>query len=268
MAEYEYEIALSFAGEDRAYVEQVAAYLKQHKIKVFYDKYETIDLWGKNLYDHLQDIYKKKSKYVVVFISKHYAEKLWTNHERKSMQARAFEENEEYILPARFDNTEIPGILPTVGYINLNNCSPQEFSALIEAKLGGRKEYWTRQASLAAKYVCEHHHEAHRGAFLWMPSVTAVFKNGRVISDEYIQKLRDAVKAEKILGEGIYWEGHTLVILIESDDVRRFHDLIWKCFEETFPAKDRFETLQDRHQKKEALTRLYSYFNKPVRGDD
>jgi hypothetical protein len=48
-----------------------------------------------------------------VFISSHYARKLWTNHERKSAQARAFKERSEYLFPARFDDTDVPGILST-----------------------------------------------------------------------------------------------------------------------------------------------------------
>jgi len=70
-----------------------------------------------------------------MFLSCHYAEKLWTNHERKSAQARAFKEKGEYILPARFDDTEIPGILPTIGYINLRSLQPEEFGKLIIEKL-------------------------------------------------------------------------------------------------------------------------------------
>jgi hypothetical protein len=114
-----YDIALSFAGEDRDYVEQVARGLKYRGIRVFYDTYEEATLWGKNLYDHLSDVYRNQAIFTVVFISKEYGAKLWTNHERKSAQARAFSENREYVLPARFDDTEVPGILPTVAYIDL-----------------------------------------------------------------------------------------------------------------------------------------------------
>ena len=46
---YEYDVALSFAGEDREYVEQVALFLKKKNIAVFYDYFEEVDLWGKNL---------------------------------------------------------------------------------------------------------------------------------------------------------------------------------------------------------------------------
>lgn len=131
-----FDVALSFAGEDRAYVEEVAKTLRLMDIRVFYDKYETASLWGKNLYEHLQDIYFAKSRFVVLFLSENYAKKLWTNHERRSAQAKAFESHEEYILPARFDNTEIPGILPTIGYIDLREYSPQELAKLIKEKIG------------------------------------------------------------------------------------------------------------------------------------
>jgi len=132
---FEYDVALSFAGEDRVYVEKVAKYLKEKVIKVFYDDYEKTGLWGKDLYVYLDEVYQKKARYCVMFLSCHYAEKLWTNHERKSAQARAFIEKGEYILPARFDNTEIPGISPTIGYIDLRSLEPDKFGKLIMEKL-------------------------------------------------------------------------------------------------------------------------------------
>jgi hypothetical protein len=132
---YKYDIALSFAGEDREYVEQVAILLKRYGVKVFYDKFEESNLWGKNLLDYLNEIYKDKARFTVMFISKHYRDKVWTNHERKSIQERAFKESSEYILPARFDDTEIPGLYSTISYVNLQEKNPQEFVALILEKI-------------------------------------------------------------------------------------------------------------------------------------
>jgi hypothetical protein len=132
---YSYDVCLSFAGEDRPYVQQVAKLLVDANISVFYDAYEQAELWGKDLYTHLDKIYREDCRYCVIFISEHYAAKLWTNHERQSAQARAFEENAEYLLPARFDNTEIPGIRPTIGYIDLSSHSPEQLAALIVAKV-------------------------------------------------------------------------------------------------------------------------------------
>jgi hypothetical protein len=71
-----------------------------------------------------------------MLISKNYANKLWTNHEREAAQARAFKENRPYILPLRIDDTEIPGILSTTGYINYREESINSIACLLKEKLG------------------------------------------------------------------------------------------------------------------------------------
>jgi hypothetical protein len=133
----DFDIALSFAGEERGYVDRVANLLKERGVKVFYDLFEEADLWGKDLYVHLSEVYHKRARFTVMFISEAYANKLWTNHERKSAQARAFQEAQEYILPARFDDTDIPGVLSTVGYVSLKGRSPEDLVSLITKKLVG-----------------------------------------------------------------------------------------------------------------------------------
>jgi hypothetical protein len=137
--DFDYDVCLSFAGEDREYVEKVAAGLRSRGIRVFYDRYEQVELWGKDLYTHLDDVYQNSARYCVMFVSAYYAAKLWTNHERQSAQARAFRENVAYILPARFDNTEVPGLRDTVGYIDLRHTNPDEFIKLIQQKVGDRQ---------------------------------------------------------------------------------------------------------------------------------
>jgi GTPase SAR1 family protein len=133
--EYKYQVVLSFAGEDRTYAEKLAKLLKERAISVFYDLYEQADLWGKDLYQHLQSVYRDKAQYCVIFLSQAYAQKLWTRHELKQAQARAFREHKEYILPVRIDNTEIPGINETIGYIDLNSTLVEEIAKLLVEKL-------------------------------------------------------------------------------------------------------------------------------------
>ena len=137
MQDYDHDVALSFAGEDRHHAEELAALLKKDKYKVFYDEYERVQLWGENLYDKFFEIYKNKSRYCIMFVSKYYAQKLWTNHERQSAQARALRENVAYILPIRLDDTEIPGILPTIGYLDLRTMSIDEIYQVLVEKLSG-----------------------------------------------------------------------------------------------------------------------------------
>jgi hypothetical protein len=83
----------------------------------------TKSLWGKNLYTHRRDVYQNQAHFTIMFISCNYAAKLWASHESESAQARAFEESREHILPVRFDATDVPGILRTIGYIDLRTKS-------------------------------------------------------------------------------------------------------------------------------------------------
>lgn len=131
-----YDVVLSFAGEDRKYVKQVAAYLQARGVKIFYDEYEQVHLWGKDLAEHFELVYRRSGQYCVIFISKDYVKKMWTRHERRAALSRALNEQVEYILPARFDDTEVPGILPSVHYISLPDKSPAKFGKAILEKLG------------------------------------------------------------------------------------------------------------------------------------
>ncbi|HEX8247797.1 MAG TPA: COR domain-containing protein [Pyrinomonadaceae bacterium] len=134
---FEFDVALSFAGEDREYVEKVYEELKRNNVSVFYDKDEDISLylWGKELIEALDEVYRKRSKYVVMFVSENYQRKVWTKLESRSTLANALNEQREYVLPARFDDTEIPGLLPTIKFEDLRNEKPQNFARRIIRKL-------------------------------------------------------------------------------------------------------------------------------------
>jgi TIR domain-containing protein len=131
-----YDLVFSFAGEDQPYVKQVADYLGVRGVKIFYDEYEQAHLWGKDLAEHLELVYRRSGQYCVIFISKDYVKKMWTRPERRAALSRALKEQVEYILPARFDETEVPGILPTVVYISLSDKSPAKFGKIVLEKLG------------------------------------------------------------------------------------------------------------------------------------
>jgi TIR domain len=123
------------AGEQRDLVRYIAEHLIQAGFRVFYDEFEKADLWGKNLYDHLFEIYNSRALYCMIFISEAYSRKVWTNHERTAAQAAAFAVNREYILPVRVDDTKIPGLPDTIGYIDARHVSLDEIVRLAQEKL-------------------------------------------------------------------------------------------------------------------------------------
>jgi hypothetical protein len=130
-----YDVALSFAGEDRPKAAALAEALNAFGVRVFYDAFEKSKLWGEDLYSYLSDLYRFRATYCVMLLSKHYANKLWTSHERKSAQERAFQDNRTYILPIRVDDTEIPGILSTVSYLQWDEENPSSIAEMIVSKL-------------------------------------------------------------------------------------------------------------------------------------
>lgn len=130
-----WDVALSFASAQRDYVERVAAALKAKGVRCFYDADEQIDLWGKYLAEELPIIYGEQAAAVVVFVSADYAARDWTRHERRAAVNRAVTERRQYVLPARFDNTALPGLLSDMVAVDLGTRTPQQFAKMIVDKL-------------------------------------------------------------------------------------------------------------------------------------
>jgi hypothetical protein len=134
---YEFDVALSFAGEEREYAQEIAARLKAVGLRVFYDTDYQVDMWGEDLAEYLDRIYRLKARYTIMFVSRHYATKMWTRHERRSAFARALEERDAYVLPVRLDNSPLDGLRPTVGYIDARTVGQGEIVNMVLAKLTG-----------------------------------------------------------------------------------------------------------------------------------
>lgn len=116
-----FDVAISFARTERELAEQLAEILRAAGIAVFYDDFYPEHLWGKNLTAFLDEIYRKRAKFCVVFVSAEYRDRKWTIHELRSAQAKALEQKgDEYILPVKVDDTELDGLPPNVGYVGIS----------------------------------------------------------------------------------------------------------------------------------------------------
>ena len=93
------------------------------------------EMWGNDLYTLLDDIYRKRARFTIIFVSRHYASKPWTQHERQSAQARALTDIGPYLLPVRLDDSELPGLRPTTGYIDARTTPVDKLIWLIQQKL-------------------------------------------------------------------------------------------------------------------------------------
>ncbi|HKU50732.1 MAG TPA: TIR domain-containing protein [Nitrososphaera sp.] len=129
-----FDVALSFAGEQRRYVEKVAKILSAEGISVFYDEFFESHLWGMDLSEYLQTVYYSESRWCMMFISKEYVCKAWPSHERKNALAKDVQLGGGYILPVRFDDTVVPGLSPSIAYQDARIKSPAHIAALFIEK--------------------------------------------------------------------------------------------------------------------------------------
>jgi hypothetical protein len=150
VTDYRFDFALSFAGEDRVFANDLAASLKAVGARVFYDQDFTAELWGEDLGLYLDRVYRAESRFAIVVISHHYATKAWTNHEFRSAIARTIElKTAAYILPIRLDDSEVPGLRSTSGFIDGTKLGVARIAALAVEKLGNSPSAPYRTATSA-----------------------------------------------------------------------------------------------------------------------
>jgi len=115
---FEYDIAISYASENREIITKIAKKLRENNVRVFFDEFEKTKLWGKNLSMHFQQVYGKKSCFVLVFVSKEYSIKDWTNFEFTIARDAAKTKKTEFILPVRLDNALFVGLPSNIAYLD------------------------------------------------------------------------------------------------------------------------------------------------------
>jgi TIR domain len=136
--EYKYDVAVSFAGEQRPFVEAVVRATNLPPDRVFYDEDFTAELWGEDLVELFTRLYSKEARYVVMFISREYARKEWARVERRAALARRMRSQAAYILPVRCDTTELEevnGLLNTIGYLDGQKLGPHGIADFLNKKL-------------------------------------------------------------------------------------------------------------------------------------
>lgn len=114
--DYEFDFAISFAGENRNLAELLSKQLIDCDCSVFFDKLYEANYLGKTWSKKFTEIFRDDSRYVVCFLDKHYAEKIWPTFERECFMPRV-EEGE--VIPIYLDDTSFVGIPKDVVGIDL-----------------------------------------------------------------------------------------------------------------------------------------------------
>lgn len=123
-----FSVALSFPGEHRAYVQEIATFLAKrlNKERVFYDKFYEAELARPNLDTYLQGIYHTDADLIVVFICEDYASKEWCHLEARAIRDLIKRRKDDEIMFVRVDDGSVEGIFSVDGYVDAKNHRPAE----------------------------------------------------------------------------------------------------------------------------------------------
>ncbi|SEQ42787.1 TIR domain-containing protein [Lentzea xinjiangensis] len=163
MPEYEFDVAPSFADENRAQVHQVVQRLKDLGVTVYYDEDQLVERWGLDLVEHTSDTFGRRVRYVLPFVSRHYVGERWARLQRRVVQARAVEQQAEFLLPIRIDDTEVPGLVATVGYLDLRVHDTETIAQAVVQKLAQHRAEFTAHTPITPQSIAALARERPRG---------------------------------------------------------------------------------------------------------
>ncbi|HKN98656.1 MAG TPA: toll/interleukin-1 receptor domain-containing protein [Pseudonocardiaceae bacterium] len=132
-----YDLAFSFAGEDREYVEAVKHACDTLGLVVMYDRDLSTHWWGRNYLVEQRRIYAQRTRFVVPFISSHYFAKPIPQDEFAAAMWTDIRRGGGYLLPVLIGQVEVPvEQLPAhVGCLRAEEHTPDQLAAKLAAKV-------------------------------------------------------------------------------------------------------------------------------------
>ncbi|WP_370935077.1 TIR domain-containing protein [Amycolatopsis sp. cg13] len=140
--DHEFDIAVSFSGRQREYVEKVVRGCQARGVTVFYDQDETVRLWATDLIPQLRRVYGGvAARYVVPFLSREYLDGAYPMDEFSAAMRADVERGGGYILPVLMDDVVVPPEIlnPAVAYIRADPQRPELLAEIIAEKVGAAR---------------------------------------------------------------------------------------------------------------------------------
>jgi len=131
-----FQVALSFPGEDRDLVQDIASRLEQRlgPNSVFYDFHYQAFLARPSLDTLLQKIYKN-AKLNVVFLSENYERKTWCSGiEFRAIKEIISQRMNDRVMFIRTGEGEVQGVFNTDGWINSDEHAPDDIAFFVEQR--------------------------------------------------------------------------------------------------------------------------------------
>ncbi|HEV2245630.1 MAG TPA: TIR domain-containing protein [Terriglobia bacterium] len=104
---YDFDFAISFAGENRQLAKMIAEQLELLDCSVFYDEFFEANYLGKAWHAKLKEVFAEQSRFIVCLLDSNHLEKIWPTFERELFVPRV---TEGAVIPIYLDATVFPGV--------------------------------------------------------------------------------------------------------------------------------------------------------------
>jgi hypothetical protein len=145
-----YDLAVSFAGEQRDYVAATVAACKALGLTVFYDKDKNNEWWGGNFIRHQRSVYSAETRFFVPFISTEYLAKPIPMDEFSAAMMTAVKQGDGYILPVLVGDVRVPPDLlhPHIHYLRSDDHTPEQLAEALARKVSESRQAGTLPTEL------------------------------------------------------------------------------------------------------------------------
>jgi hypothetical protein len=102
-----YDVAISFAGQNRLLAKQLAKILSENDFVVFIDENHEAEMSGRHYYKTFKRVFGKEAAVILPLVDEAYVDRLWTTFERECFLPRVAK---SAVIPIRLDKVECPGL--------------------------------------------------------------------------------------------------------------------------------------------------------------
>lgn len=139
MNEFRYDVAVSYASEERPYVERVVRYLQMDGLKVFFAPDVQESLIGENMLEVFYPVYKRESMFVAAFVSEAYLKKDYTRQEADIALFRSKEEKRNCLIPIYFGKARLEALNRDINYLSADKQTENAVAYYIKEKVKKQK---------------------------------------------------------------------------------------------------------------------------------
>lgn len=105
--DFEFDFAISFAGENREFAKYISEQLRKLDVSVFYDELYESNYLGQTWSVQFKKIFSEDSRLVLCILDKHHKAKIWPTFERECFDWRVKQGD---VIPIYLDDTVFVGI--------------------------------------------------------------------------------------------------------------------------------------------------------------